>query len=513
VSAYARKTGGGILSALLSFRGVFLFWVVYGLLNAALRISVSRTLTIDDARANELAQTFALGYQVRQPPLYEWLLWSVQQFLGPGIESHLFVRYSLIACIGLATFGAVRATVKGDRWAAAASLSLVLSFPVAWSFHEWATQTLLLCIACMLTMHAAIRYFEKPSFGAAVFLGAALSLGFYAKFSYPLLLGGLLLAALSLRETRRLLADPRLLISIGIAVVALAPYLFWLLQVNGDVVAEVSSHLVNGSQSHLERAAEGLILLVGSAVVFLLPWILLVALFAPAAFLRVPDSAPAPTVAERLALRTMLFACALAALGTVLWGATNIGSRYMHPLLFIAPVYVFARIARLAPGEQRLRQYAWVAIAFAIAVLGVRLIAVTDNPLTRERERRLLIPYTALAEALKERGIDRGTVLSPSVRESGNLRAILPELRVMAENSFRSERVPRRASNNYSCVLVWAEGQDFAARRMGGFPRAEFQPGGAVEHIKIKEHVNGLVAKHSGNWLMIRLDPGSEACR
>jgi hypothetical protein len=187
------------------------------------------------------------------------------------------------------------------------------------------------------------------------------------------------------------------LISVAIAAVALAPYLFWLLQVNGDVVAEVSSHLVNGSQSHLERAADGLIRLATSAVVFLLPWILLVALFAPAAFLRAPDGAPAPTVAERLALRTMLFACALAAIGTVLWGATNIGSRYMHPLLFIAPVYVFARIARLAPGEQRLRQYAWVAIAVALAVLVVRFIAATDNPLTRERERRLLIPYAGLA--------------------------------------------------------------------------------------------------------------------
>jgi hypothetical protein len=81
-----------MLSALLSFRGVLLFWFVYGLAHAGLRLGVSRTLTIDDARANELTQTFAWGYQIRQPPLYEWLLWCVQQFLGPGIESHLFVR-------------------------------------------------------------------------------------------------------------------------------------------------------------------------------------------------------------------------------------------------------------------------------------------------------------------------------------------------------------------------------------------------------------------------------------
>ena len=76
----------------------------------------------------------------------------MQQVLGPGIESHLLVRYSLIALIGVATYGAVHAATKSGRWAAAASLSLVFTYPVGWTFHEWATQTLLLCAACMFAV-------------------------------------------------------------------------------------------------------------------------------------------------------------------------------------------------------------------------------------------------------------------------------------------------------------------------------------------------------------------------
>jgi hypothetical protein len=495
-----------MLSALLSFRGVLFFWVVYGMAHAGLRLGVSRTLTVDDARANELTQTLAWGYQIRQPPLYEWLLWSVQQLLGPGIESHLLVRYSLIACLGLATFGAVLAAVKDEKWAAVASFSLVLSYPVAWTFHEWATQTILLCIACMLTVHAAIRFFERPDAQKAALLGLAIAVGFYSKFSFPLFLGGLLLAALSLREARARFTDPRLLISGAIATIAMSPYLLWLMLVQGDVVADLSAHLVQGGQSHLERTAYGLWRLAVSVVTFLLPWVLLVALLAPVAFQKTPPNAAAPSVAERLALRAMLFAALLAAIGIVATGATNIAARYMHPILFIAPVYVFARIVRLAPDETRARQYVLFALSIALAVLVVRFAAVTDNPLTRQTGRGLLLPYAGLADALTARGIDDGTVLSPSVRDGGNLRAALPKLRVVASDSLRVERVPRRPSDNRSCVLVWPEEKDAAARQM-----ASFDPG-AVEKIEILDRP-GLIAMRAASWSLVRLDPNSQACR
>jgi hypothetical protein len=497
-----RSAGSGWLSALLSFRGVVGFWITYGVANAALRLAVSRTLTIDDARANELTQNFAFGYQIRQPPLYEWILWSVQQVLGPGQESHLFVRYALIALIGITTYGALRAATRSERWAAAASLSLVFTYPVGWTFHEWATQTLLLCAGCMMTVHAALNFLERPGARAAALLGGALAFGLYAKFSFPLMAGGLLLAALSLPEPRRRLVDWRLLIALGVLVVLFSPYALWVLQVQGDVVSDLSGHLVNQQRSHFARVGYGLWRLVTSAVTFLLPWIAIVALLAPQAFMR-QEGAPAASMAERLVQRAMLFALLLAAIGIVFSGATNIAARYMHPLLFIAPVYMFTRIARLAPAESA-RNYAGLAVIFAVAILLVRFVGVTDNPLTRSAERALLLPYDRLAVALKERGFDRGTIASVNVREAGNLRASNPALRVTAVDSLRIQRVPQAA--DAPCSFIWMEGHEDGARRVIG------DAANGAERIAIAPE-SGFFASRGGVWYVAKLEPGAAACR
>jgi hypothetical protein len=64
--------------------------------------AVSPARTLQDALAAELLQGhLAVGYQLRNPPLYEWLLWTVQQLAGPGPLSYLMLRYGLIATIGI----------------------------------------------------------------------------------------------------------------------------------------------------------------------------------------------------------------------------------------------------------------------------------------------------------------------------------------------------------------------------------------------------------------------------
>jgi hypothetical protein len=78
-----------------------LAWVIavgiaYGLVHSALRLSISQTLPIDDIRSNVYAQTFELGYVAKQPPLYEWLLWLVQQATGPTLLSFLLLKYALL---------------------------------------------------------------------------------------------------------------------------------------------------------------------------------------------------------------------------------------------------------------------------------------------------------------------------------------------------------------------------------------------------------------------------------
>lgn len=496
------------LDALLSFRGVLLFWIVYGIAHSILRQAISRTLTLDDSRASELVQNLAPGYQVRQPPLYEWLLWCSQQLLGTGLQSHQLVRYSLIAALGVATFGAVRAATKSDRWAAIASFSLVFSYPVGWTFHEWATQTILLCIACMATLHAAILFFERGGWRAAALLGLAMALGFYAKFSYPLFLAALLIAALSIEETRRKLWNPLLLVSCAILLVLLAPYVAWMLKVQGNIAAEVSGHMVQGQRSHLARAGTGLWRLVKSLAVFLLPWILFIALLAPPAFMRGARTKRKIGLAERLTLRTMIIAAALAAIGIAAAGATNVAERYMHPILIVAPVYVFARIARLADKEKFWRQAAVFAVGAAVLIFGIRFLAATDNPVTRNASRGLLAPYEQLAAELRQRGVTRGTVMTTSVRDAGNLHAFIPELRVLASDSFRAERPPVTATSGEACYLLLGPESAPSHKELAGNAAR-----GTVETIRVTPPASKVFATRSETWTIQRLDPQAPLCR
>jgi 4-amino-4-deoxy-L-arabinose transferase-like glycosyltransferase len=499
----------GWLSFLLSGRGVFVFWICFGFAHAILRLNISRALSLDDSRASELVQEFALGYQERQPPLYEWLLWCVQRLFGPEIESHLVVRYTLIAAIGLACYGAVRAALKDERWAAAASISLAMSYPVGWSFHEWATQTILLCVACFATLHAAINWLEKPSIRAALWLGGAVGLGFMSKFSYPLMLGGLVIACLSMPKLRHRLADRRLFLSFAVAFLICLPYLYWLVQVHGDVVHAIERTMIAQEYPHWRRALIGLAKLLKSLLLFLLPWLAFIVAIAPQAFGFGRASAPSAGKAERLTLRTMIATAILVAIGIVAIGATNIAERYMHVVLMIAPVYVFARIARFDPQRFTLRPLAVLSLVVALAVLAIRVLATTDNIFAKRADRLSQVPFHGLALALEGRGIERSTVVTPDVRDAGNLRSFLPHLRVIALNSFRKQNPPQRRGNDGACWLIYNAlhpGEREAVEALALHP-------GDLQSIEVNPPASGFAAPRRGLWFLGKLDPNSPVCR
>ncbi|HVT54723.1 MAG TPA: glycosyltransferase family 39 protein [Xanthobacteraceae bacterium] len=498
--------GHGGLSFLLSGRGVFAFWICFGFAHAILRLNISRTLSLDDSRANELVQYFALGYQERQPPLYEWLLWCVQRVTGPEIESHLIVRYALIAAVGIACYGAVRAALKDERWAAVASLSLAASFPVGWSFHEWATQTILLCVACFATLHAAINWLERPSVRAALWLGTAIGIGLMAKFSYPLMLGGLLIACFSMKELRHRLADKRLLLSLAIALLICSPYLYWLAQVHGNVVHAVERTMINQPKPHWLRSLTGLAKLAKSLPLFLLPWLAFIVAIAPRAFGFGRASALPAGMAERLTLRTMIAAAILVAIGIVAIGATNIAERYMHAVLIIAPVYVFARVQRFDPGRLTLRPLVVLSLTVAFAVFGVRVLSTTDNVFAKRADRLSQVPFHGLALALEGQGIVRGTVVTPDVRDAGNLRSFLPGLRVLALDSFRKSNPPRRAGDE-TCWLI------YDGMHAGEEEQALALHPTDLQRIEVNPPASGFGEPRRGLWVLGKLDPSSPVCR
>ena len=121
-----------------------LAWVIavgiaYGLVHSALRLSISQTLPIDDIRSNVYAQTFELGYAAKQPPLYEWLLWLVQQATGPNLLSFLLLKYALLTATFAFLYLIARRIFADDRWAVLAGLSPLMLYQTGLNLHEGVT--------------------------------------------------------------------------------------------------------------------------------------------------------------------------------------------------------------------------------------------------------------------------------------------------------------------------------------------------------------------------------------
>lgn len=495
------------IAALLTGRGMLIFWLLLSLIHAVYRFSYSSTLTLDDSRVSELVQSFAWGYEARNPPLYEWLVWCAQQVIGTGIQSFLLVRYLLLATLGYVVFAASYHAVRDKRFAALASMSICANYQIGWSFLDAGTQSIILSVAIFCTFDAFMRFVSRSSLLNAIWIGVVVGMGFLSKHSYPLFLASLVLAALSMPGLRQHLRDRRLVISAILAFVIVSPYFLWLAQNGGDIVTSSRDALIGEPFGHGVRALLGIMKLIRSLVTFPMPWIVIIALSAPAAFRPRLPTVATPTSAERLAGRTLAIAVALAAAGIVAIGATNIGELYMYPILVIGPVYVFARVERCAGTETLVGNLAVLFLSCAVAMFCIRVLSVIDNGVTKTDPYGTLVPYDKIAKQLKARGLTAGTVFVPSVRYAGNLRSQLPGLRVITSDGFRLKCPPWRTIDGQKGFALWAgSGEDPRVNelvRLNSLRR---------ERLSVEGRSSILGGSAEQIWTIVRLSPQALAC-
>jgi 4-amino-4-deoxy-L-arabinose transferase-like glycosyltransferase len=117
-----------------------------------MRLATSHNLPQDDVTANILAQTLKPGYVVRQPPLLEWLLWSVQRLTGPTLLSFLIIKYGLLTATFAFLYLVGKRVFADLRWAAIGALSPLLLYQIGWNLHEGVTHTMALICAVAASM-------------------------------------------------------------------------------------------------------------------------------------------------------------------------------------------------------------------------------------------------------------------------------------------------------------------------------------------------------------------------
>ncbi len=489
------------MRVVVGWPGILAFAVLYALVHGALAVGLGTGLNRDDAEAAEMLQhRLAAAYQVRNPPLYEWLLWGVERVVGVGPLSHALLRHALVAGVFAAAYHAGRTVTRDPRGGAAFAFGLFLTVWFAQGFLTWGTHTLILTMAIFGFAATLLRLMEARTWGRHCALAGFAAAGLLAKWSFALVLLTALLALVADAPGRRVLGDRRILLVPALCALALAPPLLWIAGAGESVLAMSQANLAERGAPWAERVVEAAWRFPVALLLFLLPWLGVVAGLGWHGRCRVAGTLP------RWALLSVL----LAFLGAVAVGATNMGERYMYPAALVPMLAIFAAVWR----DGRLaRRATWLiggGLAVAAVMLLLRIGAYTTGGFPEGKANRHLIPFGTLAAALRDRGLGGAQFLAEDSTLSGNLLTYLPGARSVALRGYRV-RDPGPPPPGTPCVAIWQLGYTAGDApppplRLPDAVAAILPPGTTLDRIAARWAPTLLGARRTTVWALARVD-------
>lgn len=417
-----------------------------------LRLALSSVLTIDDSREAVMAQTLEWGYQPRQPPLYNWLVWAAVRILGVDVLAFTVVKYAVLGLAYVFVHRSARRILAEPRLAALAALSLVLMVPLGWVVHETLTHSIAVLAAAAGAFHALLRLEASGSRRAYAALGVALGLGFLSKFSFGLFAGALLCAALTVEPFRARLLHRRVLWTLAVIALLLLPFALWFHRHDFSLARIYREEVDPGERDPwLAGVASAVYYMARVAFYYLTPlWIVLIALFPDGWRGKAPGAAGVP--AHRLLERFFLAELAILVAGALLGGLTYLKFRWLFPAFFLFPLYFLSRLDAPAVDAARIRRFATVLlVAGCLMLLAFPVSILRGDRLGRSSH--LNTPYDVIARQLASAGFTRGTIAAGEGPLAGNLRLWFADARVV--RLANPDYVPPRRAGDGQCLIVW----------------------------------------------------------
>lgn len=421
----------------------------------ALRTLLSSTIGVDDVEQMIYAQDWRLGYNPSQPPLYTWLVLLAIKVVGVSPLAPQLVRYLILFATYWFLYLSARRIIRDPMLAIVAACSPVLIYFVGWGAHQGFTHSALVGAASAATLYALLRVIDSGSLASYAWLGVALGVGLQAKYNFGLLAGAMLTAVLWDPRTRSRLQPARLLLSLAIGALALAPSLVWLFKAF-DLQAVLGSY-VNYKPAESTDAGMGRLpsvwSILRSSVSFALSFLVFAVLLLPQGLRRLPrlevsspqDDAGCLLGRFFVAIYGLLLAAALVGV------LEHVKIRWMYPILILLPLYYFYRVERTGYSAAQLRRWRWLLLGFvALTVVLWVLQPVARNLCGRCR---LFEPYPALTEVIaRDSGFRAGTIIAADEHIAGNIRPRFPNARIITPiYPFYVPAAPVDAQ----CLLVW----------------------------------------------------------
>jgi 4-amino-4-deoxy-L-arabinose transferase-like glycosyltransferase len=345
-----------------------------------------------------------------------------------------------------------------------------------------------------------------------------IGLGFLSKYGYGVFLLALIFAFLTRRDTRAALLRRELLIAPILALVVLSPFLYWLIDTRADLVAMSYDNLVEAKASYVDRVLTGLDKFAQSSLRFLVPWPIILAIAVWEGRRRDSERIARANPGEWIAGLVIAFSVAITAGGIVAFGLTKITVGYIVPIWIAVMPYSAGLLARAAPGMIGPRRLAVLSLTVLALITLARLIYLGNSGFSDTSHRREMWPFAGLASAMREAGIDSGTLVAINEREAGNLRAEFPKMRVLRPDMHGPLRPPR--GQDMSCYLIWNNTIAIAPGKRWASPRDSETVAGMERladkeqrHFDIPWAETYIGVRRISRWTLVDLDPDDPLCR
>ncbi len=446
----------------------------YFALHIALRVTLSGSLEHDEAEQALLGQWLLAGY-TEQPPLYTWLQYFLFALFGKNVFALSLLKNSFLLLTYICVFFAAKEILHGDRPAILATVSLLLIPQIGWESQRDMTHTTLVVFAAAATLWQVMRLIKSQHLTNYCILGLLLGTGILAKANFALFVAVLLLTLACCAEGRKVLFSRKILISLLITAAYTGIYVFWMAG-NQDIVFSATHKFQHEAENYLYKGGTSLI----TAIFYFLTPLWLVCLYVfPKGFR--PQGNPESGF-HRQFINRYLFFLFIALFAVVIIGkVTYVKDRWLQPLLFLAPIFFFARLSPIAITQKHFKLFLRIVAVVALAIylaLAIRVVGAsyTENfyrmKVAIERALfkirisgvtytgsfcRLNYPFSTWAEGMRSLGFTNGLIISDDRFVAGNLHVQFPGSTALIPG-YRFEMLVD--NNRYSqAAVVWQAAQ------------------------------------------------------